>query len=178
MAVRQPIYVFEAVDVRRADEPDSSRARTIEKLVLPSIKRKTVEFTAGGGIGTVNHVLPQIDAPEPAFAVKGLDVDVLTRFGFGAGSHDKWVFSGAVRNKSAGGRMLAFRAIIQGIVAEWAPDEFSAGEFLGCNHTIHEVTHYELILDGRELWYWDEEELEARSGGVSWFAEIRNALGG
>lgn len=177
MAVKLPIYVFEAVDVRRADEPETSRARTIDKLVLPGIKRKTVEFTPGGGIGTVNHVLPQIDAPEPKFSVKGLDLDVLTRMGFGAGQHDKWLFSGAVRDKRTT-RLLPFRAVIEGIVAEWTPDEFSVGEFLGCDHAIHEVTHYELTLDGRELWYWDEDEQEARAGGVSWFAAIRNALGG
>ncbi|WP_449255195.1 phage major tail tube protein [Bosea sp. (in: a-proteobacteria)] len=177
MAVTQPLYVFEAVDVRRADEPDSSRARTISKLVLPGIKRKMSEHTPGGGIGSVNHVFPQIDAIEPKFSVKGIDLDVLNRFGFAAGQYDKWVFSGAVRKKQGGG-MLPFRAIIEGVIAEWTPDEFAVGEILGCDHAIHEVTHYELVLDGKELWYWDEAELEGRSGGVSWFSEVRSALGG
>jgi phage tail tube protein FII len=177
MAVTQPLYVFEAVDVRRADEPESSRARTINRLALAAIVRKKVEFTAGGGIGTVNYTLPMIDAPQPKFSVKGLDVDVMTRMGFAGGLHDKWVFSGAVRDKRAG-KVLPFRAVIQGVVSEWTPDEFTAGDFLGCDHSIDEVTHYELTLDGKELWYWDEDEQEARSGGISWFAEIRNALGG
>lgn len=177
MAVKLPIYVFEAVDVRRADEPDTSRARTINRLALPGIVRKKIEFTPGGGIGTVNHTLPMIDAPQPKFSVKGLDLDVLTRFGFAAGAHDKWLFSGAVRDKRAG-KVLPFRALIEGIVSEWTPDEFTAGEFLGCDHAIDEVTHYELTLDGKELFYWDEDELEGRSGGVSWTADVRNALGG
>lgn len=177
MAVTQPLRIFELVDVRRADEPDSSRALTIDKLVIPPIKRKTTEFTAGGGIGTVNRVLPQIDAIEPAFSVKGIDTDILSRFGFAAGTADKWLFSAAVRNKRTT-KLESWRVIIQGVVTEWSPDEFSAGEFLGCNHLLHEVTHFEITMDGTELFYWDEDEQEARSGGTSWMAEYRNALGG
>ncbi|MFN3890179.1 MAG: phage major tail tube protein [Beijerinckiaceae bacterium] len=173
----QPLYVLEAVDVRRADEPESSRDVTLSKLALPEIKRKTSGYAPGGGVGEVNFSFPQVDPIEPKFELKGLDPDMLRKMGFAAGLYDKWTFAGAVRNKQ-GGQVLSARAIIQGVVSAWTPDEFSVGEFFGCNYLLHEVTHYEFHLDGEELWYWDFYEREGRSGGVSWFSDIRTALGG
>lgn len=173
----QPLYILEAVDVRRADQPDSSRALTLAKMGIPSIKRLNAEHNPGGGVGKVNFVFPQIEPIEPKFELKGFDTDIIGSLGFAAGTQDKWVFAGAVRDKRSG-RSIPARAIIQGVIAEWEPDEFSPGEFVGCNHMLHEVTHYEFHLDNQELWYWDFYEREGRSGGVSWFAAIRQALGG
>jgi uncharacterized protein len=173
----QPLYVLEAVDVRRADQPDSSRALTISKLGLPAIKRMNAEHNPGGGVGKVNFTFPQIEQVEPKFELKGLDVDIIRSMGLAAGAQDKWIFAGAYRDKRSG-RVLAGRAIIQGVVSEWEPDEQAAGELFGCNYMLQEVTHYELILDGQELWYWDWYEREGRGGGVSWFSDIRQALGG
>jgi phage tail tube protein FII len=173
----QPLYVMEAVDVRRADQPDSSRAITVNRLVLPPIRRKTSGYAPGGGVGEVNFTFPQIDPVEPTFELKGLDPDIMRHLGFAAGQYDKWVFAGSVRKKQ-GGAAIPSRAIIQGVVAAWEPDEFSTGEFFGCNHVLQEVTHYEFHLDGEELWYWDFYEREGRSGGVSWFSDTRTALGG
>ena len=75
----QPLYVLEAVDVRRADEPDSSRAVTLSKLALPEIKRKTSGYAPGGGVGEVNFSFPQVDAIEPKFELKGFDPDMLRK---------------------------------------------------------------------------------------------------
>lgn len=173
----QPLYVLEAVDVRRADQPDSSRALTISKLGLPAIKRMNAEHNPGGGVGKVNFVFPQIEQVEPKFELKGIDVDIIRSMGLAAGQQDKWIFAGAYRDKRTG-RVLAGRAIIRGVVSEWEPDEQAAGEFFGCNYMLQEVTHYELTLDGQELWYWDWYEREGRGGGQSWFSDVRAALGG
>jgi uncharacterized protein len=173
----QPLYLLEAVDVRRADQPDSSRALTVSKLALPAIKFMTAEHKPGGGVGAVSFVLPQIEAVEPKFELKGFDADILANIGLLDGTQNKWVFAGAVREKRTG-RVLPARAVIEGIVAEWEPEEHSAGEFVGCNHVLHEVTHYEFQFDGRELWYWDFWERIARRGGNDRYAAIRTALGG
>jgi uncharacterized protein len=173
----QPLYILEAVDVRRADQANSSRALTIGKVGLPALKRLSSEHTPGGGVGKVSFAFPQIDLIEPKFEMKGIDLDLLTTFGFAAGSYDKWTFAGAWRDKRSG-KSLPARAIIQGVFAEWESEEFAPGELVGCTHTLKEVTHYEFTLDGKEIWYWDFFENEARSGGVSWFADVRTALGG
>lgn len=174
MAGQYP-YILEACDVRRADQPETSRARIIDTMALPALTRKTTDHTAGGGVGTINYSWPQIDAPEPKFGTAGFDLDVLKKYGLAAGTNDRWVFAGSVRVPKKG--ELALRAIIEGVINSWEPDEFSVGNLLKCNHTIVEVTHYELTIDREEMFYWDADENEARSGGVSWFAGTRRALG-
>lgn len=173
----QPLYILEAVDLRRADEPDSSRAISIKSLTLPGITRKSSTHSPGGGVGDVDHVFPQINAIEPKFSVAGIDRDILQKFGFAAGVHDKWVFAGAFRNKQTT-KMLPVRAIIQGVIADWSTGDFSIGEIVATDYTLKEVTHYEIIVDGNEDWYWDFYEREGRANGVSWMRDIRIALGG
>lgn len=171
-----PLYIFEAVDVRRADEPDSSRVLTIEKLTLSPIKRLNTSFKPGGGVGEVKLVMPQIEAPEPKFSLKGIDFDIVEKFGFSPGVFDKFVFAASVRRKGST-TPIPFRAVIQGVISEWEPDEFAVGDLLGCSHVFNEVTHYSMSFGGVEKWYWDYEERVCRSGGVDWFSGTRNALG-
>lgn len=174
MAGQYP-YILEACDVRRADRPDTSRAKIIETMALPGLTRKTTDFTPGGGVGTINYAWPQLDAIEPKFGTGGLDLDVLKNYGFADGTRDKWVFAGSIRVPRKG--YVALRAIIEGVVSAWEPDEFSVGNLMKCNHTIQEVSHYEILLDGEEIVYYDYDENDARSGGVSWFSATRRALG-
>ena len=172
----QPLYILEAVDVRRADQAQSSRALTISKMAIPAIKRVKAEHKPGGGVGNVQFTFPMIEAVEPKFELKGFDPDIIGNFGFAAGTADKWTFAGAVRDKRSG-RAIPARAVIQGIISEWEPTEFSPGEVAGVNHVINEVTHYEFWLDSTELWYWDFWERAGRSGGTSWFSDVVTALG-
>lgn len=168
----QPLYLLTAVDVRRATQAGTSRATTISKLTIPAIKIVTSEHNPGGGVMAVNFAQPRIEAVEPAFEVKGFDTDV---FG-GFGEVDRWVFAGSVRDKKTGKAQPA-RAVIEGAVTEWEPDEASPTDFVGCNHAIKEVTHYEFWLNGEELWYVDFWERVLRRKGVDLFAADRQALG-
>lgn len=174
----QPLYIMEAADVRRADEPESSRALTIGKVGLPGIKFLNAEHKPGGGIGGVNFVFPQYEPFEPKFELKGIpDVDIMENFGLTDGTKNKWIFAGSCRDKKTG-ILVPSRAIIEGIVAEWEPDEFELGELVGCNHVLQEVTHYSFYFGGKELWYFDWWERVARRGGTDRYADIRTALGG
>ncbi|WP_018261366.1 phage major tail tube protein [Methylobacterium sp. WSM2598] len=172
----QDILIIEEVDVRRADDGDDTRVFTLNKMALPPIKRKTAEHTAGGGIGTVNYSLPMADAIEPKFSVKGVDLDVLTKFGFSAGVNDKWTFAASLRNKRTN-KLLPLRATIQGIVSEWTPGEHSPGELIDCDHAMTEVTYYELVVNNEQIFKWSFYTREWFSGGVDVFAEYRAALG-
>lgn len=168
----QPLYLLTAVDVRRATQAGNSRATTISKLTLPPIKFVTTSHNPGGGVMAVDFAQPRIEAVEPAFEVKGFDTDVF----WGFGEVDRWVFAGAVRDKKTN-KGLPARAIVEGAVTEWSPDEASPEEFVGCNHAIKEVTHYEFWLNGVELWYVDFWERVCRRNGVDLFAPERQALG-
>ncbi|WP_394689059.1 phage major tail tube protein [Hoeflea sp.] len=168
----QTLYMLTAVDVRRAEVGGSSRATTIDKLTIPAINFMTAEHNPGGGVMSVNYALPRIEAPEPAFSVKGIDTDV---FG-GMGLRDKWTFAGAYRDKKTN-RAVPARGVIEGAVTNWEPDESDPGEFQGCNHIFKEVTHFEFLLDGVELWYIDADERVMRRNGEDLFAADRLALG-
>lgn len=170
-------YIMEAIDVRRATQPDSSRRRIIKSMALPALTRVTAEMMAGGSIAKLNLSYPQIEALEPKFATHGPDLDVLKNFGLVPGNPlDRWVFAGSMRIRKSQDP-VSVRATIEGVVNAWEPDENSPAELMGCNHTFAEVTHYELIINGEELFYFDDDENEARSNGKSWFAATRRALG-
>lgn len=168
----QPLYTLVAVDVRRAEQAGSSRATTISKLTIPPIKFATANHNPGGGVMSVDFALPRIEAPEPAMELKGFDGDIFR----GLGDVDRWVFAAAVKEKKSG-LVVPARAIIEGAITEWTPDEASPEDFLGCTHAFKEVTHYEFHLNGEELWYIDFWERVLRTGGTDLFADVRRALG-
>jgi uncharacterized protein len=168
----QNLLILNAVDVRRATQADSSRATTIQKFVIPPVRFKKTAHQAGGSVMDVNYTQPTIEALEPAFSVNGIDTDVFTGFG----STDRWVFAASMRDQTRGVH-VPFRAIIEGAVSEWAPDEGSPDGYKGCNHMISGVTHFEVLLDGVELYYIDFAERILRVKGTDAFAGVRNALG-
>jgi len=168
----QPLYVLTAVDLRRAEQSGSSRATTIDKMTIPPIKFVTASHNPGGGAGAVDFTLPRIEALEPAMSVKGIDRDIFS----GMGVTEKWTFAAAYRDKKTGVAVPA-RGIIQGAITEWEPDESDPEDFQGCSHTFKEVTHFELLFDGKELFYFDFWERELRRDGVDLFADDKQALG-
>ena len=174
----QNLLLMETVDVRRTDDPDDSRVHTISKFVLPTLKRKTAEHTPGGGIGTVAHTLPMVDAFEPKFSVKGLDLDVMEKLGFSAGQADKWTFAATLRDKMTR-KLMPARCTIVGVVSEWAPGEHTPGELIDCDHTINEVTYVEFEVDGihRFTWSYYGRQWLVGANKFDIFAEYRNALG-
>lgn len=168
----QELLMLTAVDVRRATQPDTSRAVTIDKLTIPPIKFIKSGHNPGGGVMEVDFTQPRIEKLEPAFSVKGVDREIFT----GMGLTDKWTFAGAYRDKKTG-RSIPGRAIIEGALSEWEPDESDPTEFQGCNHMLCEVTHFEFSIDDTELWYIDSWERIIRRNGVDLFADDRRALG-
>lgn len=172
----QDILIIETVDVRRADDPEDSKVFTLTKVGLPKLKRKKAEHTPGGGVGSVNFLLPMLDAFEPTFSTKGLDLQVLREFGFAAGKFDRWTFAASLRNKRTRA-LLPVRFTIEGIVSDWSPGDHTPGELLDCDHTMDEVTYMDLKIDGELISLWDFYGRQGISGGEDWFAEYRAALG-
>lgn len=172
----QPHFVVEAVDVRRATATGNDRTLSIQKVIFPEIKQKESGFAPGGGVGEVNFRLPQIEPINPKFEIKGIDRDVLRQFGFAGGVSDKWVFAAAIREKGTS-KLMPLRAVLQGVVSTWTPDEHSTGDLHGCNFEMTEVVFYEYSLDGEVLFLWDFFNRVYRTNGIDVFAPIRNALG-
>lgn len=172
----QPLYIMEAADVRRADEADSSRVFTVDKLTFPELTRMTSDYLPGGGLLKVNHVLSAFDAITPKFSLKGFDLDIIGAFGASAGTKDKWTFAGAIRNKQTG-LMEPARATIQGSVTKVSFGEFSVGSMVGTDYEINGVIHFDFSINGKEIWYVDQQERKGRANGVDFFGEVVLALG-
>lgn len=169
------LYLLTNVDVRRATETGTSRAITIASLTMPGLVFATAEHNPGGGVMGANFAMPRVEAPEPAFSAKGIDTEIFT----GMGETARWTFAGGYikRGPGGGGAVVPARAIIEGAITSWEPDESDPAEFQGCTHTFAEVTHYELTLDGKELFYVDFWERVLRTGGKDLMAPHRRALG-
>lgn len=163
--------VLVAVDVRRGRVSGTSRANIINKLVIPPIRFVNVEDTPGGGVVSIQQVIPRLEPLEPTYSTNGPDVDFFTGFG----ESDVWTMAGAYRHPRRG--LLPARSIIEGVTAEWEPDESNPKEMQTCNHVFRGVIHFEFHLEGRELWYIDADERVIRRNGVDLFAAVRRALG-
>jgi phage tail tube protein FII len=172
--MQSSLYLLTGVDVRRATQPGTSRAIIISSLTMPSLVFATAEHNPGGGVMAANFALPRIEAPEPAFNAKGIDTEIFT----GMGQSDRWTFAGSYRKAGPGGSgVVPARAIIEGAITSWEPDESDPADFQGCTHSFAEVTHYELTIDGQELFYVDMWERVMRLGGKDLMAPHRQALG-
>lgn len=169
----QILYMLSAVDLRRAEDPESARPVIISKLTIPAIKFITASHNPGGGVMAVDFALPRIEALEPAMSCAGIDTEI---FG-GMGVRERWTFAAAYRPKTGGAKPVPGRGIVEGAVVEWEPDESDPEAFQGCTHKWAEVTHFEFHLADEELIYFDFEERVVRRKGVDLFADDRAALG-
>lgn len=165
-----PFLILDSVDVRRAEVAGSGRPLILQKFVIPPVRFKTMTRSAGGGVVDIDYMQKKVQPLEPAFMVFGIDRDVMPNL------RDRWTFAAAMRDRKTN-KAVAVRCEIEGAIVEWTPDEIDPGAFNGCNHLIKEVTHFELSIDGQEIWYIDEDEREIRQNGASLMADVRRALG-
>lgn len=167
-----PYYVLAAVDMRRSKDPDDSRRFIINKLVIPTIKFKTISQSAGGAVMDVNHSIPNLEAPEPRFMVNGVDESMADQMGI----IDEWTGAAAYINKNTGEAVPA-RCKIRGSITSWEPDEHTPGEFNGCNHSFTDVTRLELTIGDKRLFLVDQHTAELWTGETDHMAAINSALG-
>lgn len=174
----QAAYVLTGVDVRRIADPESSRIHILNSFSAPAVKNKTISHTHGGGIGTVEYVLPLIEAFQPSFETLGPDLDSMAAVGLVTGNTDTWVFSGAYLRRGAA-KPIASRIIIGGTIAELDEGAHNgAGEEKQVTkHAIRNVTHYERHIEGKQWLYWDIDQMIFRGPNGDLFAAQRAALG-
>lgn len=166
----QNFLVLDRIDIRRSGVAGSGRSNIAAKFVIAPIKLKTVTRTAGGSVTDVEYVQYRTEAIQPAATIHGFDDDLLP------GIKDRYTLAGSLRVRKTN-TFVPLRCEIEGIIAEWAPDEADPAQFNGCNSIWKEVTHFELTIDGQEWWYVDEDEGEIRRMGKSLTEASRRALG-
>jgi hypothetical protein len=158
--------------MRRSKAPDDSRRFIISKLVVPTIKFKTISQSPGGSVMEVNHSIPHLEAAEPRFMVNGVDTSMADHMGI----VDEWTGAAAYIDKNTGEAVPA-RCNIRGAITSWEPDEHTPGEFKGCNHGFTDVTRLELTIGDKRLFLVDQWTNELWAGETDHMAAINSALG-
>lgn len=162
--------ILNMVDLRRGNLAGDTRKNIIQKFVVPPVKLKKSMRSAGGGVMDINHVQPRLEPLEPAATIFGFDGDLLP------GVPDLYTFAASMRRRKDNA-VVPVRCTVFGTPSEWTPDEADPAAFNGCNIKWDEVTHFDLLIDGVEHWYIDEDEGVIRRMGIDLAAADRAALG-
>jgi hypothetical protein len=149
------ILLLEAVSLFLGDhDPEKSKHIKLTSLALPTLEYQTAEHNPGGGPGEIVFGMGAIKKIEPTFKMAGFDEEAYRLFGVGSAQVNTFTAYGVVRDKREA-KALQGKAIFRGSIGKLAPEAFERGKAFGHDHTLIEVSHYELHIGGKEWWWWD-----------------------
>src|ERR1019366_977209 len=82
---------------------------------------------------------------------------------------------GMLRNR-LNGTTQQISAVVWGMLSRAAPSEFERANLNTIEYGIHALTHYELIIDGVQIYFWDMATNSMIIGGVDIMADQNSAL--
>ncbi|EFO31536.1 major tail tube protein [Roseibium sp. TrichSKD4] len=161
------------VDLRLATDDSDTRALTLTKLALPSLKLAKATHDPAGGPGAVGFVKPKLEELSPKAEIAGLD----ERFIGLIGTKQAFEFAKVWTDKEDG-QDYSVRGEIHGVLMSWEPDEAGGGaEIHKCNHEFAEVTRYTYYINGRRIFDYDYFAIKAFFGDNDLFESYRRGLG-
>ena len=135
-------------------DPTKSKHLQLTSMALPTLETETAEHMPGGGVMGVEFGMGILKPLKPTFKLAGFDEESFKLFKIGTGQVDTFTGYGVIVSKQAGKRLQA-KTIIRGTIGKIGPDEFERSKMFGHDHSIIEVTRYELHVGGKEWWYVD-----------------------
>lgn len=173
----EKLLVLEAVNLFVGDhDPEATNHLTLQSLALPTLDRVTVNHLGGGAPGEVEWSMNALRAIQPTFKLLGYTESTYREFGVGTAQVSKFTGYGVLRNK-VNGTTIQAKTVIRGVLGRVAPDQFERAGAFGHDHSITEVTHYELHVGGKEWFYWDYFTTTLRQFEQDSLAESRILLG-
>lgn len=170
------IYMMEAANIFVGDDnPNASNHMTIQTLKLPSLEENFVEHNAGGsaiGMEFETHM----SRLEATFTLAGWTPDVLTKIGRWAVETQRFTARGAIRDRRSG-KVSTALALMWGRLGRANPTDFRRGDMMGHEYSIRSIHHYELMIGGNRIIYFDYFENARIIGGWDVNSEINRALG-
>lgn len=169
------IYIMTAANLYVGDhDPEKSKHLTLDELALPSLEEIGVDHHPGGAkIGTEFTV--GVQKLEPTFKLNGWDPDAMAQFGLGSRHRNRFTAYGEITEQRTG-RAIEAVAVLEGRLGKVEPDAFKRGELQGHEYAIKSVTHYSLIFDGKEIYYWDFFTSKWRVNGADENADTNRIL--
>ena len=146
----------------------------IEKLQLPELKWKSEEFNGGGQIGTREMALI-LDKLEMGFTSNTYDRALLGLGLQAPGRQSQWKVMGSMI--VPGEEERPFKVLVTGTVMELKRGELKPGGKTDTDFVIRDITYYQEIVDGTELYEIDLLNQVVRVSGVDQMAARRRNLG-
>lgn len=146
----------------------------IEKLQLPELKYKSEEYAGGGLIGTRDLGLI-LDKLEMKFTSNSYDRALLATALPAPGQQSQWKVMGSMIVPGEDER--PFRALVTGAMLEVNRNELAPGKKSDTDFVIKDITYYQEIVDGRELYEIDLLNQKLRVNGQDRMAARRRNLG-
>lgn len=149
------ILLLEAVNLFLGDaDPTKSKHISLSSLTLPTLEYQKAEHNPGGAPGAIEFNMGATQKLECSFKLAGFDPEAYKMFGVNRGQVDTFTAYGIIRDKREGVASQA-KAIIRGAIGKVAPESFERGKMFGHDHSITEISHYELHIAGQEWYWWD-----------------------
>ena len=170
------LLVLEAVNIFVGDDPTASNHLTVKNVKFPTVEKAYVDFMPGGGIVGL-EVDTHFNKFEITFSLTGWTAQVLKQVGIWSRASQQFSLYGMLRDRSGQGATQRVEAFVFGTLGKAAPDNFDRGTLHSIEYAIKCITHYELLVNKEQIFYWDMGTNEMLVGGVDILADQNAALG-
>ncbi len=146
----------------------------IEKLDLPELKWKSEELNGGGQMG-MREIGLILDKLEMKFSSNSYDRPLLSKAVQSPGKQSQWKVLGSLI--VPGEDECSFKVLLTGALIELKRGELAPGKKTESEFMIKDITYYQEIVDGTELYEIDLLNQVLRVNGVDQMATRRRNLG-
>lgn len=134
-----------------ASDQNASKHLTITENTFPKLEEKTVEHHPGGSIGAITIGGLGLSALEHSFKLSGADPQTMALFGQSGVS---WTSYAVLRDKQ-GNSPVEWKVTEVGRLVNLENDNLKRGDLSSQTHKIQEITFYEMLIGGNEIYYYD-----------------------
>ncbi len=134
-----------------ASQPNASKHLTITENTFPKLTEKTVEHHPGGSIGAITIGGLGLNALQHGFKLTGADAQTMALFGQ---SGQTWTSYAVLRDKQ-GNAPVEWKVTEVGRLISLENDPLRRGDLSSQTHMIEEITFYEMMIAGQEVYYYD-----------------------
>ena len=179
MADTNNLFVWEQANLFCGDQTndgttaDSQHLR-LRELKLPTIEEQYVSHMPGGAM-VGYEVDTHIKEMEATFTLAGWQPEVMTMIGQSNVLLQRFTAYGVIRDRRQG-IALAAKAIMWGRLGRVAPSQWRKGDLYNHEYSIRSINHYELWMDGTQLYLWDFFLNQFQVGGIDVMADINQIL--
>lgn len=169
------VFLMEAANLFCGDhDPSASNHLTLSELKLPGLEENYVDHVAGGAPVAI-EVDTHINKLEAGFNLLGWTPAVMTMIGTFTRAQQVFTAYGVIRDRRTG-EALEAKAIMGGRLGKANPANWQKGSNQHFEYSIKGIVHYELYMDGVEIYNWDYFLNMRRIGGVDMNFDINQIL--